>query len=118
MTEFIPFHVTLTGSKPEIEEFLPPSYDASAQKSAGPQAVRMKVSISRKIELRPNNPQSEDGASRETTIGEASVVPLGVSDEGEGISKVEYGGQIMVDHENVKTGSFKIKGLSLQVSNF
>ncbi|KAH8826586.1 hypothetical protein DL96DRAFT_1557015 [Flagelloscypha sp. PMI_526] len=118
MTEFIPFHITLTGTKPAIDEFLPPSYtNGAAVPSDGKtavKAVKMKVSMLRKISIRPNNPKSEEGASRETMVGDASVVPMGSSEESGGLVKVEYGGQIQASHDTVQTGTFSIKGLTLQ----
>ncbi|KAH8813926.1 hypothetical protein DL96DRAFT_1716220 [Flagelloscypha sp. PMI_526] len=122
ITDSIPFHITLTGSSPAIDEFLPPSYDSnslsrtpsSSSSGTKPVMVKMKVSIARVITVKSNNPGAVEELTRETTIGEASVLPLETSQTKDGLIKLDYGGEVNVNHWAVKTGTFEIVGLSLK----
>lgn len=118
MTQSIPFHITLSGPAPTMQEFLPPSYDAAAPQDKAKKGftpVKLKVSLTRKITIKPTSKASSNEESRETNIGEASVLPLGSSVGEDGVTTVEYGGEISPSNNTIKTGSLEANGLSLKV---
>lgn len=102
-----------------MQEFLPPPYDAAPQDQSLNKGaftpVKLKVSIGRKITIKPTSKSSSNKESRDTTIGEASVLPLGSSVGPDGVTQVEYGGEVSPRNNTIKTGSLEANGLSLRV---